>query len=341
MFMRVKVKRLLRAQVMFLVLLLLVVSGSLSAITLKLASPFPEGSAWDNALKQMAAEWADITGGQVRMRIYPGGVAGDDGNMIRKMRFGQLDLAVLASFGLKEIVPDSFVMSLPGMIQSEEELAMLLEEYVSNFDQKFQDEGFRMLSWSQSGWAYMFTKNPVYEVDDLRQEKFAVSSSDVELAEIFKALGFNVVPVSMNEVMVGLQSGMITAYYTVPAASAVYQWFSQAPFMLNIPVAPVLGGLVITERAWNRIPVRYQKELQGTIKKVSREFAKEAMKMNAKGMKVMRENGLKEPETTAALREEWLSFLEEGNDMLISRYEWISQETLADLRSWLEKIRQN
>ncbi|MCK5251256.1 MAG: TRAP transporter substrate-binding protein DctP, partial [Spirochaetaceae bacterium] len=61
---------------------------SLSALTIKLASPLPEGTEWDNTLRRMADEWSDITDGQIRMRIYPGGIAGDEGDMVRKMRIG-------------------------------------------------------------------------------------------------------------------------------------------------------------------------------------------------------------------------------------------------------------
>ena len=70
-----------------------------------------------------------------------GGVAGDEGDMIRKMRFGQLDAAVLTAFGMNKIVPNTFIMSLPGVFQSEDELDFAIQTFAPGFDQDFVDEG--------------------------------------------------------------------------------------------------------------------------------------------------------------------------------------------------------
>jgi TRAP-type C4-dicarboxylate transport system substrate-binding protein len=171
-----------------LLLILVITLSPLGALNVKLGSPFPEGTAWDTSLKRMAAEWADITGGRIRIRIYPGGVAGNDADMIRKMRFGQLDAAVLTSFGLKIIVPNSFVMSLPGMFQSEDELDYIMDRYTTNFDDDFIREGFRVLAWSKSGWAYFYSKSPATTPALMRRETLAVSATDEEVAAQFQSL---------------------------------------------------------------------------------------------------------------------------------------------------------
>ncbi len=312
---------------------------SLSALTVKLGSPFPEGSSWDSSLKRMAAEWSEITNGQVRMRIYPGGVAGDQADMIRKMRIGQLDAAVLTSFGLKSIVPETFVLSLPGLLKSEAELDYVIEEFVPGFDDDFINEGFRILAWSKSGWAYFFSKKPASTPIVFMREKLAVSSADEEAAVNFKALGFNVVPTPLNELMVSLQSGMVSSYYAPPMASAAYQWFALAPYMIDFPLGPVLGGFVVSERTWNRIPERYHADLKEAIETVAKDFYVESDRLNAEAMNVMKRHGLQVETLNQRELELWYEVMTSGHKLLVGDGKWIDDELYQRLNYVLEGLR--
>ena len=85
-------------------------AGPLAAQTIKLGSLAPEGSPWDSTLKQMGAEWSRLSGGRIQLRIYPGGIAGDEQDMVRKMRIRQLDAAALTGIGVS---PSSSPTSWP------------------------------------------------------------------------------------------------------------------------------------------------------------------------------------------------------------------------------------
>ena len=64
----------------------------------------PEGSPWHQILKAMGEKWKESSGGAVTLRIYPGGVLGDEPDLVRKMRVGQIQAAaVTVPFGLKFI----------------------------------------------------------------------------------------------------------------------------------------------------------------------------------------------------------------------------------------------
>ena len=315
------------------------ITPSLGALTVKLGSPFPEGTPWDTSLKRVASRWRDISGGQVRLRVYPGGVAGDEGDMVRKMRFGQLDAAVLTTFGMKLIVPNAFVMALPGMLQTEAEMDYVLREFAPRFDADFVDAGFRALAWSRSGWAYFFSKNAARTPDAMRKERLAVGNTDEELVSNFKALRFNVVPMSINEVMVGLQSGMISAIYAPPMASAAYQWFSQAPYMLDFHLAPVLGGIIISERTWQRIPERFRRDLQEAMRAAARDFFVESERINDDAMVMMKKNGLNVLELTEEETGEWFRMIRDGHSLVVGEGKWIDESVYTDLVSMLEDSR--
>lgn len=312
---------------------------NLPAITVKLGSPFPEGSEWDLSLRRMAANWERITGGEVKIRIYPGGVAGGQADMIRKMRLGQLDASVLTAFGMRAIVPETFVLSLPGMLNSEAELDYVIDKFLPAFDNDFVDEGFRVLAWSKSGWAYFFSKNAITTPDEMKSARLAIVKSDSEVAANFKILGFNVVPVDFNELVVSLQSGMVSAFYSAPMAAVAYQWFVLAPYMMNLPLAPVLGGLVISERTWKRIPAKFHEVLKRATEVVAQDFYLESEHLNAEAIRVMTKYGFIKGELNGEEREEWYEFLREGHELVVGEGKWIDNDTYEEFIFELESLR--
>ena len=66
------------------------VQGAGKAVVIKLATLAPEGSTWMEIFNQANAEVIQATDDRVRFRIYPGGVLGDERDMLRKMHIGQI-----------------------------------------------------------------------------------------------------------------------------------------------------------------------------------------------------------------------------------------------------------
>jgi len=255
------------------------------------------------------------------------------------MRFGQLDAGVFTAFGLKLMVPESFVVTLPGLLRDERELDFILDNYVRRFDDRFRDEGFEILAWSKTGWAYVYGKQPIRTPDDLRKASLMVDNSDNAMTAAFKSLGFNVVPISINEIMVSLQSGLINSFYAPPVAAAAYQWFALAPHQTEYRLAPVIGGLVLSERAWSRIPERYHAELKASMERVARDFYAESLRLNDEALQVMGRNGLVRVELTDAQRREWMEVMAGGHDLLVGEGKAIPQDLYDELNEQLDRLR--
>ncbi len=322
-----------------LLLVLLLLPQFLTALTVKLASPLPEGTEWDNALKSMADEWSEITGGRVRVKIYPGGIAGDEADMVRKMRIGQIDAAVFSAFGMKMIVPETFVLTLPGMLKNDGELDFVLDTFVPRFDERFREEGFEILAWSKSGWANIFCRQPIRSPADLRTVSLAVDNTETETSAAFKSLDFNVVTISLNEIMIGLQSGLIDAFASPPVIAGAYQWFALAPYMTKIDITPVLGGLVITERTWKRIPGEYHEELRASMRRVAVKFYDEARNLNNEALRVMKNNGLQVIELSDDEIGAFKQVMAEGHAQMVGDDKAIPPELYEELQSELEAFR--
>jgi len=327
-----------RRLVILLLLAFLAVSP-LTSLTVKLGSVVPAGSDWDLALKQMALEWKQITGGMVNIKIFPGGIAGSEESMIQKMRINQLDMAVLTSIGMNKIVPESFVLSLPFLLKDDEEVNFILENVATEFDENFSSKGFEVLMWSSTGWIRFFSRDRATSPDMLRRQKISVDGDETEMMNAWKSLNFHVIPMSINDTLTGLQSGMIDAFYAPPMGAAAYQWFAFTPHMNNMPVSPLLGGVVISKRTWNRIPERFHSELKEAVQRANSKFNVSSQEMNDQALEIMLANGLQVDEVSDSEREEWRALFDDDYSSIVGPGKLIPRDTFDMVREKIDDFR--
>ncbi len=323
----------------FFCLVFLALSVPVASLNLKIGSSAPAGTAWDDALMQMAAEWAEISDGRVRMIIYPGGVAGTEGDMIRKMRIGQLQGAALSGIGLTKISRDMLILSLPSFVRSEDELSCLLEEKSGAFENLLEEKGFSLIVWQPAGWIHFFSNRPVLLPEDLMRLKLSVTAETADLEEAWKKSGFRVVPLDTQNIMTGLQTGMIDAFYNPPVMAASYQWFALAPHMCSLKIAPLLGGLVIDSRAWNRVPEELRGRLIEAARRIGDPLYDEIQQMEKRAVGVMLDNGLVVHELTDGEIRRWEDTFRKGWDTLVG--DVIDRNLFNEMSTVLEEYRNN
>lgn len=286
-------------------------------IIVKLGSPTPEGSPWHDALQELAADWKRISDGRVQIKIFPNGIAGDERDMIRKMRINTIQAAVISGSGLNDIAPDSIALSLPFLIHSDSELTFVFSKLKPKLEKDIEAAGFKMIAWTKAGWLYFFSRDPVVYPDDLKRQKLAASDVDVSMAPALKALGFKTVTLTLNEIMAGLSSGMVDACYTVPLGAVAYQWFGIAKNMCTLPMAPVLGGIIISDRIWRRIPEDIKPDLIAAAEKVGGKLEDQNAAMEREMMDIMREHGLAEHAVPPDAEKEWRELFARGVESLV------------------------
>ncbi len=328
-----------RRRAWLVIVFLTITPMAMGAVTIKMASQLPEGSTWHTDLLRMADEWRTISNGKVRLRIYPGNIAGSEADMIRKMRFGQLDAGIFTAFGLKSMVPETFVVTLPGLIQTEKELDYVLDNWVEQFDERFREEGFELMTWSKTGWAYMFGPEPLKIPADLQKHTLAVDNTETEMAVAFKTLGFHVAPVSLGEIMVSLQSGLVDAFYAPPIAAAAFQWFALAPYATEYRVAPVVGGVVLSQRSWKRIPREFHEKIKASVFNMTRQYHNESLRLNNEALRIMEENGLKRINISPEEVSLWTDKMLEGHLLMTGDDKSIPLNIYESLKSVLNDMR--
>ncbi|MBW1770194.1 MAG: TRAP transporter substrate-binding protein DctP [Deltaproteobacteria bacterium] len=149
------------------------------SLVIKLGTVAPEGSPWHDAILETAQKWKELSGGRVTVRVYPGAVAGDENDMLRKIRIGQLHATALTSSTLIEIVPDIEAISLPMLVRTDGELDYVIEKFGPEFEARLAKKGFKVLNWSSTGWVYFFTKEPVTTPEDMKKRSLYRSAEEV------------------------------------------------------------------------------------------------------------------------------------------------------------------
>lgn len=283
------------------VLLTTAVAGLLSTPTpaqaqaqvIKLATLVPEGSVWDKGLRDMGALWTSSTNGRVTLRVYPGGIAGDEPDLVRKMRIGQLQAAAITTAGLASIDPSFQLFNIPMFFDSYPELDAVLTKLTPVLKQRLEAKGFILLSWGHGGWVYFFSKTPVRNVEELKKTKMFAWAGDQPMIDRWKANGFQPVPLAATDILTGLQTGMIDSYPTTPLLGLTLQWYKQTPYMVGLGLAPLVGGLVVSKAAWNKLSEPDRVKIAAGCMRLEQRLNADVPKQDTTAIAEMQKRGLK------------------------------------------------
>jgi TRAP-type C4-dicarboxylate transport system substrate-binding protein len=328
-----------RRLLIFMLTLLLGGADVQAATVIKIGSIAPDRSPWDKALQEVALDWAKISNGAVELKIYAGGIAGSELDMLRKMRLGTLGGAVFTAMGMVKIDRDVFVLSTPFLWDSEQEFQYVFEKIKPVFRTQIEEKGFKVLLWTQAGWAYFFTKGKVVYPDDLKNYKISFTTGEPEMEQAWKKMGYQIVPNDLKDLMIGLQSGLVDAFYLPPLLAASGQYFALAPHMLGLPLAPLIGGLVLTDKAWESVPEAYREPMEQALVKVGESLYQSTKDLDNEAIKTMQENGLGVEKPPADALEKWRAAAAMGIDELTEKAfsKKIYEQVLALIREFRQK----
>ncbi len=295
--------------------LLLVVSFRAAAhagpTVIKMATLAPEGSSWHRVLLEMGEDWKKVTGGAVVLRIYPGGVVGDEDAMLRKMRLWRLPSASLAGMGLSFLARSFYGLHVPMMYASEEEFDYVRDRLSPMLEKRLEEKGFIVLNWGDAGWVYFFAREPFTRPEEVKAMKLYIGAGDVPLTQLYKEAGFRPVPISIVDILPSLQTGLIDAFNAVPMAALAFQWFALAPNMADLKWAPLTGATIIDKRAWERIPKEARPKILEVSRNASESLRREIRNLNEEAVNAMVKNGLVINHVSPSAEAEWRKIVED------------------------------
>jgi TRAP-type transport system periplasmic protein len=297
-----------RVRLAALIILLILATAQTSwsdEVVIKMATLAPQGSEWYQALQEMGTAWQKASRGQVAFRLYPGGVAGDDSDVVRKMRLGTLNAGLLSAAGLTDIDRSVLAIEIPLAYADYGELDCVLEQMGPQIERQLDAKGFVLLGWTDAGWAHFFTKSPVRTPDDMKKLKMFVWAGDDQYVELWKKAGFNPVPLPSTEISTALQTGLVNAVTSTAQGVVLLQWYKQVNHMTDLKWAVFLGGMVVTKATWEKIPADARPAIKDAARKACRRLSEFSRQSEIKDIQVLKKNGVQVVPVDGAAFDQW------------------------------------
>jgi len=259
---------------------------------IKFAALPPEGSAWIKAMRTIDRALRDKSEGRIGFRIYPGGIAGDELDVLRKIRIGQIHATAFTGAGLTQILPDVRVLDLPFLFSGLDEVDRVHGELQDHFAGQFREKGFEFLAWAEVGNAHIFSKKPVRLVSDLAHCKVWTWTGDPISKETFSAMGTTPIPLAVTDVTTSLSTGMIDTVYGPPLGALALQWHAYTKTMMSLPLAHATGAVLLSESVYRKLPDDLAVLLKEEFAKGMAQLTSELRAQSQKALRIIEKSGL-------------------------------------------------
>ena len=193
---------------------LLCSATAFSAQQIKLAVLVPEGTTWGNSLKKFSKDVEKETNGEVTFKVYYGGVSGDEPDVLRKIRIGQLNGGIFTGKTLGDIHGDVRVMETPfTFYHNQKKASSALEKMSPQFGQLLKSKGFVNLGFYEVGMVYLVSTKKVGNLNELKGIKIWSWEGDELVKAMIESLELVSVPLALPDVLSSLSTGIINAAY--------------------------------------------------------------------------------------------------------------------------------
>ncbi len=286
--------------------------------TLRIASLAPAGSSWMKILNAWNKTLQEKTEGRLKLRFYPGGSQGDERDFVRKMRVGQLDGGVVTMTGMSMLVPAMNVLTLPGFLDTYEELDRVRDRMAPQFEEMFTKEGFKLVGWGDAGKTRLFSVNPIKSPNEIKAMRPWVWKDDPIFVEFYQVIGANAVRLGVPEVYPALQTRMVDVISSSALTAVALQWYSRVKYMTAHNSAIIAGGTMMRKDKFDELPADLQKVFQTTADRAHELLNKTIRKDDQKAYSIVTKKGIEAVEAGDAASE-WAAAHKKVRDNLTGR----------------------
>ncbi|GIW71798.1 MAG: C4-dicarboxylate ABC transporter [Planctomycetota bacterium] len=267
--------------------------GRRGAEELKLALLAPEGTSWARLMHEFDAELRRRSGEALGLRLYLGGVQGDEKVVLRKIKVGQLHGGAFTGMGMGEIVSEVRALELPFQYDSYAQVDHVRQRLDARLRERFRAGGYELLGWFELGFVHLFSTRPIRTVQDVRSAKPWVWEGDPLAEAYFKAFEVSPTPLPLPDVLTSLQTGLIDTVYQSPMACVGFQWYTKLSYMSDLPLACATGGLLLKRSVFERLPREHQELLRELGEQYSARVIQLTREENEAAKQTLQEHGIR------------------------------------------------
>ena len=280
------------AATFLLFLLLPLAAAAGEAHVLKFATLAPIGSTWMNIIGDWANAVDKESRGRLKFKLYGGGVSGDEPEVLRKIRFGQLQGGALTGHGIGYIYSPARVLEIPFLFRSYDEVDHVRAQLMPEIREGFHRNGFELLGWMEVGFVQLFSREPIYSLEDMKKRRIWLWQGDPLGTAFFDASGLSPVPLPITEVYTSLSTGLIDTVIAPPLGAIALQWYTRTPYMTDVPIMDGIGGLIVSRRFFDTLPPDLQALLRRTGEEAGQRLVTATRRDNRKSLAVLRQHGV-------------------------------------------------
>lgn len=275
------------------ILAALVFAGTVQAqTTLKIATVIPDGTDWMATMRDGIKEIEERTGGRVKFKIYGGGVQGNDSQVRRKMRVGQLQGGVFTSGALRSFQKDAEIYGLPRLFRSYEEVEYVRQHMDEEIYGRLNEAGYVTFGYAGGGFALLASRKPVRSRADLQKVKMWIPEGDEVARLATRALDVAPVSLPITDVLTGLQTELIDTVMGPPVGMIVMQWQTAVSHVTELPLAYIYAGLLIDKRYWNKIAAEDQLIVTEVMTRIYKGFDEDGVSSDEEATLALQAEGL-------------------------------------------------
>ena len=242
----------------FISALLLLCSHSAMAekvYTLKFATLLPTGTSWTNTFDNWIKEVESKSQGRLKFKMYPGGIMGDEPDVLRKIRKGQLHGGLFSGYGIGRIYSPARILELPFLFQNTNESDYVRKKLMPEIEVGFRESGFELIGWPEVGFIHFFSKHKIQSIDDIKNSRIWLWQGDPLGEALFDAANIKPVPLSIIDVYSQLSAkhGSIDTVYMSTFGAIALQWYSKVNYATHISVTNAIGAVVISNTFFNKL----------------------------------------------------------------------------------------
>lgn len=241
-------------------------SNTIETRTIRLGHGLDVSHSVHIAMEKMGEDLEQISGGKMRVMIYPSQQLGTERECLELLQIGSLDMTKVSVGVLENFAPDLRVLGLPFLFRDREHSFRVLD---GPLGQRLLDEGekywLKGLGYYDAGSRSFYTKDkPINTPDDLKGQKIRVMES-VTAMNMVTDLGGSATPISWGELYTALQQGVVDGAENNPPSFYLSRHYEVAKYY-TLDEHTVLPDVLLTgTHLWNELSEQEQKWLKQAV----------------------------------------------------------------------------
>ena len=187
--------------------------------------------------------------GDIDVSLMIDGQVGTEETMMATLRRGRTQGAMLTVPGTATAIPEMALFMAPYLFESFEEADFVLDTFATGAVRTlFAARGVHFIQWYDSGWHIVFARSPIRSPADLIDVRMRAAGG--EAARFFlEATGADVVPLPFNDLVPGLETGLVDGGSTNVAMYRAVGLYELAPHMA-LTYHAMNPGVIMANKQW-------------------------------------------------------------------------------------------